>query len=143
MKLGVTGTRRQPTQAQLECFASWLKEQSLSEFHHGGCVGADAAMRCLASGSKTVCHPPTDKKYRAYTFNDVYRQAKPYLERNRDIVDETDMLVAMPGGFREELRSGTWATIRYARKLNRTVVIIWPNGSIWVRKYFGGEVTDE
>ena len=28
----------------------------------------------------------------------------------------------------EELRSGTWMTIRYAKKIGKKLVIIWPNG---------------
>lgn len=50
------------------------------------------------------------------------RPAKPYLERNKDIANEgIDGLIAAPSGWVEELRSGTWATVRYARKLKRTI----------------------
>lgn len=50
------------------------------------------------------------------------------LARNRDIVDETEILIACPGHMHEELRSGTWSTIRYAVKIQRPHIIIWPDG---------------
>jgi hypothetical protein len=56
--------------------------------------------------------------------------AKPYLVRNHEIVDDSQVLIAAPKEFTEQLRSGTWATIRYARKIGRTVRIVFPDGSI-------------
>jgi hypothetical protein len=50
--------------------------------------------------------------------------------RNHDIVDETELLIACPGELAEAVRSGTWATVRYARKLGRPIVIFWPDGSV-------------
>jgi len=49
-------------------------------------------------------------------------------------VDETEWLWAIPGEFKEVLRSGTWSTIRYARKKGKKVLIIWPDGSSIVEK---------
>lgn len=50
-------------------------------------------------------------------------------KRNHDIVDATEWLIATPKKF-EEIRSGTWATVRYAKKVKKPVTIIWPDGSI-------------
>jgi predicted Rossmann fold nucleotide-binding protein DprA/Smf involved in DNA uptake len=55
---------------------------------------------------------------------------RPYLVRNRDIVDVCNLLLATPGGTVEQLRSGTWATIRYARRIGRPVWIVFPNGEV-------------
>jgi hypothetical protein len=41
-------------------------------------------------------------------------------------------MVATPRGFKEELRSGTWATIRYTIKMKKLLTIIWPDGTIKV-----------
>jgi hypothetical protein len=30
----------------------------------------------------------------------------------------------------ERLRSGTWATVRYARKLRKPITILWANGEV-------------
>lgn len=53
---------------------------------------------------------------------------KPPLVRNHDIVDSTELLIACPKEQVEVLRSGTWATIRYARKKEITVWLIDPEG---------------
>jgi predicted Rossmann fold nucleotide-binding protein DprA/Smf involved in DNA uptake len=48
------------------------------------------------------------------------------LERNKDIVSESDFLIAAPDSKKERLRSGTWATVRHARKLGKRVMILEP-----------------
>jgi predicted Rossmann fold nucleotide-binding protein DprA/Smf involved in DNA uptake len=58
----------------------------------------------------------------------VMHPPRSFLERNHDIVDASEVLVAIPKETEEVLRSGTWATIRYAHKLRRRVMIIYPNG---------------
>lgn len=46
-----------------------------------------------------------------------------YMLRNERMIDHADMLVAFPNTGREELRSGTWATIRRARLAGIPVVL--------------------
>lgn len=46
------------------------------------------------------------------------------LERNRYLVDHASFLLAVYNGT---WRSGTGATIRYAQKLNRTIIVINPD----------------
>lgn len=75
-------------------------------------------------------HPPINPAKRAWCTGDFTYPEKDYLDRNRDIVNCTDILITCPSGYTEKLRSGTWATIRYARKIGKTVVIIFPDGSI-------------
>ena len=58
------------------------------------------------------------------------RTPRPYLSRNKDIVRETDMLIATPAEAEEQRRSGTWSTIRFARKLGKPVFVIWPDGTV-------------
>jgi hypothetical protein len=73
-----------------------------------------------------VIHPPDKKERRAFKEGDEIRKEKTYLQRNKDIVDETTLLVATPKGD-EVRRSGTWMTIRYFRKVKGTVPkIIYP-----------------
>jgi hypothetical protein len=80
---------------------------------------------------KVFVHPPDDDTRRAYCGVHPARLAapKPYLMRNKDIVDQTSILVAAPKGP-EEKRSGTWATVRYARKLGRPIYICYPDGKM-------------
>lgn len=78
---------------------------------------------------KIIVHPPKNNTMRSYCKGDVIKEEKEYIKRNHNIVDESDMLVAFPSTKSEILRSGTWATIRYARKQNKLVLIIFPDGS--------------
>lgn len=98
------------------------------EFHHGDCVGADSQASVIAGrlGFRIVLHPPLDPKKRAYNIADLVLQARPYLERNHDIVDACDVMFATPREMHEVLRSGTWATIRYARKCRKDLLVIQP-----------------
>jgi hypothetical protein len=50
---------------------------------------------------------------------------REYLQRNRDIVDATDVLLAAPDGP-ERVRSGTWSTVRYAYRAGRGVLLVMP-----------------
>lgn len=135
MKLGFTGTRQGMTQEQLFAFRELLQSLSTTELHHGDCVGADADAVDLVGAEldwdvHVVSHPPLDRSHRAFMNADEHRPQRPYLDRNHDIVDETDVLVATPAGYGEEQRSGTWATVRYARKRGRCIYIIWPLGEV-------------
>jgi predicted Rossmann fold nucleotide-binding protein DprA/Smf involved in DNA uptake len=60
----------------------------------------------------------------------MQRAEKPYLARNRDIVLETIALIAAPAEPQERIRSGTWSTVRFAKKQGKTVILILPDGTI-------------
>jgi hypothetical protein len=100
-------------------------------FHHGDCVGSDKEAHDLAAARKMRIHvhPPDNDKARAHCYGaHETSEPKPYIERNHDIVDACNPIVATPETHEEELRSGTWATVRYARKKGKTVITIWPDG---------------
>lgn len=109
------------------CYTAWKR----TEFHHGDCVGADEEAHQLAVALRldVILHPPELDRRRAWCENYVAeREPAPYLDRNHNIVDETEMLVAAPATKDEQLRSGTWATVRYARKQGRSIYFAWPDG---------------
>jgi hypothetical protein len=64
--------------------------------HHGDAVGADAEAheQAVALGWSVIIHPPINEAWRARKAASEERAPKPYLVRNRDIVDETELLVA-------------------------------------------------
>lgn len=132
MKIGMTGNRDGMSNPQSCRFISIISTlEAECEFHHGDCVGSDAeawAVAC-AFGLHTVCHPPAIQNLRAFTENDEQREFASYFERNRAIVDETDILYGFPKTM-FETKGGTWYTINYADKQGKHVVIIWPNGTI-------------
>jgi len=102
-------------------------------WHHGDCVGADEVSHGIARefGFHIVSHPPLDESKRAFCVADEYRDPKPYLDRNEDIAFEGEAgLIVAPKGSSEEVRSGTWSTVRRARKHDRKILYVWPNGDL-------------
>jgi len=131
MKIGITGSRDGTTNEQLSLIAKFLSERDEgAEVHHGDCVGADMQVHHLAvsESMRIVVHPPNINALRAYCKGDETREPLPYLDRNRKIVDECDILLVIPDGP-ERLRSGTWSTVRYARRIHKPAHFIYPDGT--------------
>jgi hypothetical protein len=97
----------------------------------GDCVGRDYQVSWMWKnfGGYVHGHPPLNSAKRTFFPFDTQEDPLPYLERNKKMVDNSELLLALPIGV-ETLRSGTWSTVRYARKLGKPIVIIWPTGSI-------------
>lgn len=134
MIVGITGTRRLLTIHQV----TWLHDQMkyAHASHHGACMGADSISHTLALRREIpiTVHPPVDLRYADLSTlvnlpGVTVLDKKPYLERNRDIANACEVLLALPDGP-ERVRSGTWSTIRYARKIGRRGWICFPDGSI-------------
>jgi len=127
---GFTGTRKGCTPAQLENLKRVLR--LIDVLHHGDCTGADAEAWWVAKtlyGKYTVCHPPIKSKTRAFTApNDEMRPQYDYIVRDHHIVDESQFMIGVSNTMEEVIRSGTWTTIRYARKLKRPILILFPDG---------------
>lgn len=137
--VGFTGTRLEMKKAQQETCRQVLTDlfsgtNGSDQFRHGDCIGSDEQAHKIVEYIPWVqihIHPPEDNRYRAYCRSIccyIYKP-KPYLDRNKDIVNETKILVAVPRGP-EERRSGTWSTVRYARSLKHYIIVIWPDGRI-------------
>lgn len=132
MRLGFTGTSEGLTKAQFEKLKEVIRDLNPSELHHGCCIGADYAAHEIAQalGIEVVKHPPENTCKMAECIGGSEWKPKPYLERNHDIVDATVHLLATPKENEEQLRSGTWATVRYATRMGRPLTFIWPDGSV-------------
>lgn len=132
-RIGFTGTSGGMTEGQKAMLREILRG-FIGELHHGDCVGADAEAHKIAleCGLLPILHPPTDYKKRAWCESPAFlmRPEKPYLTRNRDIVDETVGLIATPAECEEQQRGGTWYTVRYARKRGKPVTLILPTGFV-------------
>lgn len=134
MEWGFTGTERGVTDVQRHHLRTLTGAHAPARVHHGDCIGADASMHaiCHHLGIPLTVHPPSNPKKRAYCNlrgGDILLDPRPYLTRNGDIVRACAFLVACPDGP-ERLRSGTWATVRYARRMHVPGVIIYPNGRV-------------
>jgi len=132
MRVGVTGTRSGMTNLQRFLVAGLLESLAGAELHHGDCVGVDAQVAQLARdlGYKIVCHPPEKQDLRAFEPADEMREPISYFRRNRNIVDECDVLIVVPYQNSHQSSGGTWYTHDYAQKKNKPLHIIWPQDRI-------------
>lgn len=134
MKIGFTGTQQGMTRQQAVELNGYLFDLSVAhpaiEVHHGDCIGADSEFHSIAKSLNfiTYAYPANIIGKRAFSEADYILRTKPPLERNHDIVAAVDLMIATPAQRHEVLRSGTWATIRYARKKGVKVHIIYPQG---------------
>lgn len=139
MIVGFTGTRMGMQTAQwrsvFDLCSSWL----IKEAHHGLCKGSDDEyhwlLRTLRIGPSILIHghPPINRggvgQLKTFTDCNVMHPDKEYKVRDRDIVDASGRMIATP--FCPEIaRSGTWTTVRYARKKLKPLWIVMPDGSI-------------
>ena len=132
---GMTGLRNGVTETQL----AWMYAEipSAAVLHHGACIGADEESHyaALSSGVYVVVHPPTNQSKMMKLDADprvTILDPKPYFDRNRDIVDSSDKMIAFPDGP-ERPDGGTWYTIRYAVSRSKPVAICYPDGTLEIR----------
>ena len=132
---GFTGTRNGLTPKTAKALMDLLILVEPRQITHGDCVGADNMMHYMALGLSIpmAIRPPIDDRLRGWasvTASVYVYPPKPYIQRNHDIVNHTHYLIACPDTMQEILRSGTWATIRYAGKQNKVVYLVYPDGRL-------------
>lgn len=131
-QIGFTGTRDGMTPAQRLVVTRILLHEKPTKVHSGDCIGADATFHQIARqlGIWSVGHPPINPKNRAWCDFDEVEPEGDYHARDRNIVNASHLLLSTPATEHEVLRSGTWTTLRYARKIERPFKIILPSGLI-------------
>lgn len=137
-QVGFTGTQLGLTSAQDSSLFDVLWKLAGDTIpiylRHGDCVGADEAAHSLGLELEylPIIHPPENESKRAFVVG-WYEMLEPkaYLDRNRDIVDASEVLVACPRELviHDKCRHGTCWTVRYARKVGKPIIIIWPDGT--------------
>lgn len=140
-KVGFTATRHGLTPLQKEGVYINLEtilsrhiiefsiERKEVQFHHGKCKGGDRAGLSIAKQFDfwTVAHPSDLTNWTFFDLeSDEERSIRPPLERDYNIVNECDIVIACPFEMDEVRRSGTWSTIRCAKRLNKLLVVIYP-----------------
>jgi hypothetical protein len=135
MKLGITGTRTGMSDAQRKEFNDLLVFLKPDALIDGCCVGVDEECFLLARNFKikTIGRPGYSaltqeniNEFRSIYQRDVMHMAKTHFSRNKDIVDESDIMIAIPyelGG-----KGGTNYTIAYAIKMKKPLYIILRDG---------------
>lgn len=131
MIVGFTGTRRGMSVMQVSRFGQLIRDLDVTEFHHGDCVGADFEAAEIIVHQfldiKIVIHPPDLTQFRAFMPlrpGDERRTLRPYIERNHVIVRGCQHLIVAPLTNEQVVRSGTWATYRYAEARGITTTIL-------------------
>jgi len=129
--IGFTGTRAGMNQAQKILITTYLKEHRPDAVAHGDCIGADKDFDdiCADMSILRYAFPGDIPSMRANTGAIQFQMPKPPLERNKDIVHYSDEMLACPKEMHEVLRSGTWATIRAARRAGKRVHIFYRDGT--------------
>ena len=132
-----TGTHTGMTYRQCLAVKQLLQELRPDVVHHGDCLGADAQFDAFAAIEciRRVAHPchlrgRREETYRAFCRAEMVHKPLAPLARNRGIVSRCQTLIAAPRTAVEELRSGTWATVRYARQAGLRVLVVNPDGTI-------------
>ena len=150
-KISMTGTRSTGTltQKQLVNFRQLMveyRDKGYTHLNHGDCVGADALAHDIAIelGLQIVVYPPDEMKYRANCkgVKVTIRPVASYRNRNQAIVNNGDVLLVLPKHNHEQHRSGTWMTVRMARKVDLPMMICYPDGRV-VKENFGRLFDDE
>lgn len=155
--IGFTGTRKGMTERQAARLEEYLRMYQRSfggrvEFCHGGAIGADSEADDIARTlhiprivRPALAFPMQLPEKRMEDLSKVFGGAEILgpksdpLARNKDIVNASAYMLAIPARMKEELRSGTWATIRFARSKRKHVVIAWPDGS-QLEQYMSGSI---
>lgn len=147
LRIGFTGTRNGMTKQQKEVIEDLLlKCQAVSSEQgvaiDGVCVGSDTDFNKLAKEAlyHTKGYPghsmknPTDLTFRGDGEYDELEESDTHFARNRRIVNDTNVLFATPYSNNLDGPGGTNFTISYARKRNKPVYVVYPDGET---EFFG------
>lgn len=134
--IGVTASREGVSETQRRALTTFLlraRAAGADRFHHGCCVGGDEIAAVIAHnlGYRVVGHPPVKTQWRsmlACGVSNELRDPLDYLARDVQIVEEVDALIGLPN--RPECGSGTWFTVRQARRANKPRLVLLPGGQV-------------
>lgn len=138
--LGFTGTRTGMTASQRDAVsslvASMLRTYGTVIAHHGDCIGADTDFHKICRNSGIAIHgwPPIQTSMRAFCTFDVEHDPLEFMDRNFEIVRAADRMIACPAEPAEQIRGGTWSTIRLARRAGKKRAIVCPDGTVRIEE---------
>lgn len=137
MKICFTGTRQGMSDVQRDrvaiVFQQLRRPNETSYLLHGACHGADREAHPLVQFREMF---PSNREQRDWAnkvrqSGDIVHEINIFpIDRNHQTVDKCNAVVAAPNESNEVLRSGTWATIRYARKMKKPLYIVYPDGDL-------------
>lgn len=142
MILGYTGTRKGMTQAQVQTVDELVDRLaprvigSSYQFLHGCAEGGDRQFHGIVAARGPLWLYPVLDEQRAWAKRhrrafDILVECADLIGRNHDMADKAMAFIAAPRGFVEQKRgSGTWATMRYCKKIHRICYVVWPDGTV-------------
>lgn len=125
VNVGFTGTRYGMSDRQKQQLRMLLRtfSRQIDEFHHGCARGADTEAVAILNGIRTTW--PADAGHVVEVPHPPKSQTPPdLLARNRAIVLAVQILIAAPQDDDERIRSGTWYTVRQARRWAMPVITL-------------------
>jgi len=143
LHVGVTATRNGltiPQQSEATLWAQCIRAlhpRAEIWLHMGVCRGGDvwlADMFRAQAGAMIHGHPASNTKMhdRALYPCDLTDDPVPAVDRNDVIIARSlHGMRGYPATPYDVLRSGTWTTIRHARKAHRDITVIRPDGLPW------------
>lgn len=141
MDIGITGTRWGMSDKQKEIAIYIYDKLEGSVLHQGMCEGSDTEMHDMVRGEfpkhNIKGHPSIDKSHEIDRKCDNLADPKGHFERNREIVGESEVMLATPHESTEQQRGGTWYTVRYAKKIIKSgkgvckkLYVVKPDGKV-------------
>lgn len=128
MRIGFTGTRSGMSDLQKQSVIDFIKSKVITKIIHGGCIGADMDFHYICKDYYREVYPghfknnPNDRTLQGnYLDADLIHESQSHFKRNRDIVDNCDILIATP--YNNNGKGGTWYTINYAKKIGKPIII--------------------
>lgn len=132
IRIGFSGTRDGMTAHQEKELIAWVEENRdvIIQFTHGCCIGSDeqahSIVRKICHDNVTIVGRPgfaTGHPMRSDCRCDTTEHVQAPMDRNRAIVHNSDILIFTPK-FPQLKRSGTWATLKFARDVVKKPVIV-------------------
>lgn len=126
--IGFTGTRRGMTIRQKSKLTRILSDLRVKEAHHGDCIGGDEEfhdiVRLILPACRVIVHPGPKSRFSANCKGDVILPRKPFLVRNKDIVEACGLLIACPFEWSQQYKGGTWHTHNYAQSRGKPILLL-------------------
>lgn len=136
MRVAIITSRFDITRKQLEGFRKLLStfDKDVNPFLIGGDdTDYDIFLSLLGQGFEVEIFPHSGNSGDTERFNGAktINSSSPLRERNKRMIDNSSIIVAMPQTFNEYEDSPAWKTIRYAMLNEKEVYVISPNGFCW------------
>jgi len=140
--IGFIGTKSFLTMEQEISIIRLLGQYSMeSSIHHGDEVGSCETFHKIVvkRGFSVVVHPST-RGVRGHCDRNgvdddvVTWEVKTSFKRYCDVVNECNTLFFCPKGLQKKRWGGGWFWVGYARRMEKTIAILWPDGMITVEE---------